>query len=138
VKKERRGLSIVMPKTKVPNWFDYRCEGGIPCLWVRGKFPNVALAMVFQDADEKKRMSLQQFVQLHLVINGQRVPHNGHCYFRIGPDHVLVCDLRFINHDEQWLRVDALLRRHEWNQVQISYEVNDYTYDTDMEGTMTL
>jgi hypothetical protein len=34
---------------------------------------------------------------------------------------VLVCDLRLLFSDEEWLGLDALLE-HEWNQVQVSYE----------------
>ncbi|WJX64589.1 hypothetical protein P8452_49349 [Trifolium repens] len=97
-----------MPKTKVPEWFDYICKGGIPCFWVRGKFPNVVLASLF--LEERK---FHHPVKLHLVINGQSVPRNSH----------KVCDLRLLYNDEEWLSIDALLLKHEWNQVQISYEV---------------
>ncbi|KAK2377696.1 TMV resistance protein N [Trifolium repens] len=123
VKKERYGLKILMPKTKVPEWFDYICKGGIPCLWVRGKFPNVALASLF--LEEQK---FHYPVEFHLVINGQSVPrnsHKGYDDFLIDVDHVLVCDLRLLYNDEEWLSIDALLLKHEWNQVQISYDFKD-------------
>ncbi|MCI19741.1 TMV resistance protein N-like, partial [Trifolium medium] len=125
VKNERHGLEIVMPRTKVPEWFDYRCKEGIPCLWVRGEFPiNVALALAFQYADGKESMD---FGELHLVINGQRVPHKGYYSFDIEEDHFFVCDLRPLYNDEEWISIDALLLKHEWNQVQISYEIKDYS-----------
>ncbi|CAJ2634154.1 unnamed protein product [Trifolium pratense] len=118
VKKERHGLEIVMPKTNVPKWFDYRCKEEFPCLWVRGKFPiNVALSLVFQGVESS-------YVELHLVINGQYVPCKDHYRFHIRPDHVLVCDLRLLYNDEEWLSIDALLLKHEWNQVQISYAIS--------------
>ncbi|MCH83956.1 TMV resistance protein N-like [Trifolium medium] len=121
VRKERHELEIVMPPSiKVPKWFDYRCKGGIPCLWVRGKFPNVALALVFQFSNEDMYMYYPS-VDLRLVINGQCVTHKGYYNFRIEPNHVFVCDLRLLFNDEEWLS-DALLLKHEWNQVQISYE----------------
>jgi hypothetical protein len=120
VKKERYGLEIEMPKTKVPEWFDYICKGGIPCLWVRGKFPNVALASLFL----VEGLFPHHQVKLHLVINGQLVPHKDYNNFIIEPHHVLVCDLRHLYDDEEWLSIDALLLKHEWNQVQISYEVS--------------
>ncbi|KAK2377687.1 TMV resistance protein N [Trifolium repens] len=119
VKKERHGLEIVMPKTKVPKWFDYRCKNGIPCLWIRGKFPiNVALALVFQAVNLHDGF-YHDFVRLHLVINGQS--QKGNCVFNIVEDHVLVCDLRLLYNDEEWLSIDTLLLKHEWNQVQISH-----------------
>ncbi|PNY08153.1 TMV resistance protein N, partial [Trifolium pratense] len=118
VKKERHGLEIVMPKTNVPKWFDYRCKEEFPCLWVRGKFPiNVVLSLVFQGVESS-------YVELHLVINGQYVPCKDHYRFHIRPDHVLVCDLRLLYNDEEWLSIDALLLKHEWNQVQISYAIS--------------
>jgi hypothetical protein len=128
VKKERHGLEIVIPGCyKVPKWFDYRCNEGIPCLWVRGKFPiNVALSLVFQAVDGKQ--SKYSYLQLHLVINGQSVPrksHKGYHDLQIDVDHVLVCDLRLLYNDEEWLSIDALLLKHEWNQVQISYDFKD-------------
>ncbi|WJX59336.1 hypothetical protein P8452_44673 [Trifolium repens] len=71
VKKERHGLVIVMPEIKVPKWFDYSCKGGIPCLWVRRKFPiNVVFALVFQAVDGRQS-GYNSYLKLHLVINGQ-------------------------------------------------------------------
>jgi hypothetical protein len=124
VKKERHGLEIVMPITRAPEWLDYSCIGGNPCFWVRGKFLNVALAFVFQDVIKKKRKSRRLLVELHLVINGQCVPRKGYYNFRIEPNHVLVCDLRLLFNDEEWLGLDALFLKHEWNQVQVSYEAS--------------
>jgi hypothetical protein len=113
-----------MPGVEVPKWFNYICKDEIPCFWVRGKFPNVSLALVFQYADGKERIN-QDLVQLHLVINGQLVPHKDYNNFIIEPHHVLVCDLRLLYNDEEWLSIDALLLKHEWNQVQISYDFKD-------------
>ncbi|PNY09925.1 TMV resistance protein N [Trifolium pratense] len=141
MKKKRHGLEIVMPRQfKVPKWFDYKCKGGIPCLWVREKFPiNVAFALVFQAAAYGiKRIDLD-FVKLHLVINGQSVPHKGYYNFDIRHNHVLVCDLRLLCNDEEWLSLDALLLKYEWNQVQISYEFKYSPYEAlDWDHIMTL
>jgi hypothetical protein len=72
VKKEGHVLEIVMPGDKVPKWFNYICKDGIPCFWVREKFPNVALALLLQfhfiEFDTRKHV-----VQLHLVINGEHI-----------------------------------------------------------------
>ncbi|XP_058743017.1 TMV resistance protein N-like isoform X2 [Vicia villosa] len=130
VKKDRHGLEIVMPRTEIPEWFDYRSKGGIPCLWVRGKFPNVALALVFQGVVGKKRRTPRQLVELHLVINGRCVPRKGYYNFRIEPNHVLICDLQLLFNDEEWKSLDALFLAHEWNQVQISYEASAMTFVT--------
>ncbi|PNX75715.1 TMV resistance protein N-like [Trifolium pratense] len=126
VKKERSGLEIVMPRTNVPKWFDYRRERGIPCLWVREKFPiNVAFALVFQAVADGMKKINQDFVQLHLVISGQRVPYKSNYNIMIEPNHVSVCDLRLLYNDDEWLSIDALLLKHEWNKVQISYEAEN-------------
>ncbi|GAU12347.1 hypothetical protein TSUD_252980 [Trifolium subterraneum] len=123
VKKERHGLEIVMPRTKVPEWFDCSRKGGIPCLWIRRKFPiNVYVAFMFQKMDgEKDRFDAYVF-KLCLVINGRSVLQKKFKPFRIQTNHVLVCDLRRLYNDDEWLSIDALLLNHEWNQVQISYE----------------
>ncbi|WJX64586.1 hypothetical protein P8452_49346 [Trifolium repens] len=118
-----------MPGDKVPKWFNYICKDGIPCFWVREEFPNVVLALVFQYADGKERINDHDHVQLHLVINGLLVPQKDYNNFIIEPHHVLVCDLRLLYNDEEWLSIDALLLKHEWNQVQISYEF-DYSHVT--------
>jgi hypothetical protein len=81
---------------------------------------------VFQAVDGKQSKYL--YLKLHLVINGQSVPrnsHKGYDDFQIDVDHVLVCDLRLLYNDEEWLSIDALLLKHEWNQVQISYDFKD-------------
>jgi len=113
----------VMPrmKTGVPNWFDYSCKGGNPRFWVRKKFPNVALALVFEGVTGRARKSRRLLVELHLIINGLCVPRKGYYNFRIETNHVLVCDLQLLFSDEEWLGLDALLK-DEWNQVQVSYE----------------
>ena len=133
MKNERRGLEIVMPisskkeetampqmRTGIPRWFDHICKKGNPNFWARKKFPIVALVMVFQKGRASKSQRI--LVELNLVINGRSVPHKGYCNFRIEPDHVLVCDLRLLFSDSEWLGLDALLIEREWNIVQVSYE----------------
>jgi hypothetical protein len=43
-----------MSRAKVPEWFDHRRKGGIPCFWIRGKLLNVVLALMVQGSVEKK------------------------------------------------------------------------------------
>ncbi|XP_029130719.1 probable disease resistance protein At4g19520 [Cajanus cajan] len=49
--KEKERLQVIMPKTKIPEWFDYVSEEGFPFFEARGKFPSVALAFVFGEED---------------------------------------------------------------------------------------
>ena len=84
-------LEIVMPNTEIPEWWDYRDQGGIPIFWARGKFPIVALVFVFGKIN-------YQAVRLHLFIDGDHVMfyHQQLHNFTVAEDHVLLCDLRFI------------------------------------------
>ncbi|MCH86129.1 TMV resistance protein N-like, partial [Trifolium medium] len=63
-------------------------------------------------------------VELNLVINGQYVPRKGYYDFRVERNHVLVCDLRLLFNDKEWLSLNALFLEHEWNQVQVPYEAS--------------
>ncbi|MCI10748.1 TMV resistance protein N-like, partial [Trifolium medium] len=60
----------------------------------------------------------------NLVINGQYVPRKGYYDFKVEQNHVLVCDLRLLFNDAEWLRLNALFLEHEWNQVQVPYEAS--------------
>ncbi|GAU12317.1 hypothetical protein TSUD_252680 [Trifolium subterraneum] len=129
VTKERHGLEIEMSNIKVPEWFDCSRKGGIPCLWIRRKFPiNVCVALMFQEINDDIHL-----VKLYLVINGQSArPEKYNPFFCIQTNHVLVCDLRHLYNDDEWISIDALLLKHEWNQVQISCE------DVSDSSTLTL
>lgn len=118
-----RGLEVVMPQTEIPEWFDWvdNINGGNPRFWARGKFPIIALALAFEDVSERARQSRRQLVELHLLINGRCVPRKGYYNFKIAADHVLICDLRLLFSDKEWLGLDAFLE-HEWNLVRVSYE----------------
>ncbi|XP_029125309.1 uncharacterized protein LOC109789614 [Cajanus cajan] len=118
--KGMRELEIVMPQTEIAEWFDFIGNGENLRFWVRCKFPTFALALVFQDVTGWGRQGRHQILQLQLVINGRCVSRRGY-KFRIGADHVLICDLRLLFSDEEWLGLDTFLE-HEWNVVQVSYE----------------
>ncbi|XP_045787086.1 TMV resistance protein N-like isoform X2 [Trifolium pratense] len=129
VRKGRTELEhIMMPAVKVPKWFDYRCKGGFPVFWVRGKFPKIVLAFVFQDAVKQSPYPVNLFVELFPLINDKHVPNKTVCKFGIERNHVVVCDLQVLFCGTS---IDALLLKNEWNQVHISYEVNDRTYELD-------
>lgn len=122
VTKEIHGLEVVVPQMKIPKCFDLEGNGGDPCFWARGKFPMVALALVFNNVEGTTREYRHQLVVLHLVINGRCVPRKGYCTFRMEADHMLVCDLRLLFSEEEWQGLDAFLEPGHWNQVQVSYE----------------
>ncbi|XP_057415448.1 TMV resistance protein N-like [Lotus japonicus] len=131
VKKGIPGLEVVMSGTKIPEWFDFKgSDEGNPCFWARGKFPIVALALFFNLEEEQLRSN----VELHLVINEQRVPSKGNYKYKHPPkfdfnhvfcnesQFVVVCDLRLLFSKEEWLGLDAFVIQQDWNLVQVSIE----------------
>ncbi|CAJ1971315.1 unnamed protein product [Sphenostylis stenocarpa] len=122
--KGMRELEVLMPHTKIQEWFDWVSYGGSPCLWARGKFPIFALALIFEDAvgSPPRQNHYPQHVELHLVINGRCVPCKSYYNFKIHPHHVLICDVRILVGDQEWLGLDALFLEHDWNLVQVSYD----------------
>ncbi|KAL2318724.1 hypothetical protein Fmac_032600 [Flemingia macrophylla] len=121
--KGTRELEIVMPKTEIPEWFDFIGNGENPCFWVRGKFPTFSLALVFHGVAGscERQGDHHQILQLQLVINGRCVSRSDY-KFRIAADHVLICDLRILLSDEEWLGLDAFLLHDDYNVVQVSYQ----------------
>ncbi|CAJ1971314.1 unnamed protein product [Sphenostylis stenocarpa] len=125
VAKGIRGIEVMMPfTTEFPEWFHFVENGANPHFWAPRKFPNIALGMVFQIQDERRKkfkFDRHQVVHLQLHINGQFVPRKRYYSFRIEAEHVLICDLRVLFSDEEWLGLDALLEQ-EWNLVQVLYQ----------------
>ncbi|KAK7372810.1 hypothetical protein VNO80_06198 [Phaseolus coccineus] len=124
VKEGVRGIEVVMPfTTEIPEWFNYVGVQRNPRFWVRCKFPNIALAMIFhfQDESERDKFARRRLVDLRLLINGRYVPCKGCRKFRIEAEHILIFDLRVLFSDKEWLGLDALLEE-EWNLVQIAYK----------------
>ena len=123
MKKGVRGIEVVMPFTsEIPEWFNYVGVQRNPRFWVRHKFPNVALAMIFhfQDESERDKFARRRLVDLRLLINGRYVPCRGR-NIRIEAEHVLICDLRVLFSEKEWLGLEALLEE-EWNLVQVAYK----------------
>ncbi|XP_016186770.1 TMV resistance protein N isoform X1 [Arachis ipaensis] len=116
--KEINKLQVLMPQTDIPDWFDYRDQGGIPIFWARCKFPAVALAFMFG------KMNYQE-VELHLFIDSEHVNvQRQHKHtLNIAENHVLLCDLRAFFNDEEWERLDARIGHdNNWKQVQVVCE----------------
>ncbi|KAH1062573.1 hypothetical protein GYH30_005502 [Glycine max] len=118
------GLEVVMPMPKkqvvIPEWFDLVGHGGNPHFWARGKFPILSLALLFQDVRTGPIKRYDDLIELQLVINCQCVPRKGYYNFRVPPDHILICDLRLLFSDKEWIGLDAFLDR-DWNEVQVAY-----------------
>lgn len=111
-----------MPKKQVviPEWFDLVGHGGNPHFWARGKFPILSLALLFQDVRTGPIKRYDDLIELQLVINCQCVPRKGYYNFRVPPDHILICDLRLLFSDKEWIGLDTFLDR-DWNEVQVAY-----------------
>ena len=109
--------------TEIPEWFNYVGVQRNPRFWVRRKFPNVALAMIFhfQDESERDKFARRHLVDLRLLINGRYVPCKGCRSIRIKAEHILICDLRVLFSEKEWLGLGALLEE-EWNLVQVEYK----------------
>ena len=107
-----------MPKTEIPEWWDYRNRGGHLTLRARHKFPVVALAFLFDKINSKA-------VQLHLFIDGEQVDVQRQQFlsFTVVEDHVLLCDLRVLFSDEEWESLDARIgHNNNWKKVQVKCE----------------
>ena len=116
--KEIDRLQVVMPKTEIPEWWDYRNRRGHLTLWARRKFPVVALAFLFDKINSKA-------VQLHLIIDGEQVDVQRQQFlsFTVVEDHVLLCDLRVLFSDEEWESLDARIGHdNDWKEVQVKCE----------------
>jgi len=125
-----------MPKTKIPNWFDFVGSEDVPLLWARRKFPVVALALVFGESmrpnEIKKDTTLSELfpdvmsdmsdvVGLHIFIQGKEVCRKNYHYCSVGEHHVLICDLRTSFSDEEWLGLDACIG-DDWKVLQFQCE----------------
>ena len=121
MKKGVGGIEMVMPfTTEIPKWFNFVGVESIPHFWVRGKFPNIVVAMIFHFQNPSEReYGFRQLVDLRLLINGRYVPRKGYQHFRIEAEHMLVCDLRVLCSEEEWFGLDGLLG-NEWNLVEVA------------------
>ncbi|QCE01637.1 internalin A [Vigna unguiculata] len=123
VKKAEGGIEMVMPFiSEIPEWFNYVGVERIPRFWVRGKFPNIVVAMIFHFKNERERYIFggRGLVDLRLLINGRYAPRKGYQNFQIEEEHILVCDVGALCSEKEWVG-DAVME-HEWNLVQVAYD----------------
>ncbi|KAK7258077.1 hypothetical protein RIF29_32505 [Crotalaria pallida] len=140
--KEINRLEIVLPKTEIPEWFDYHVEGGNIIFWVQGKFPDVALAFVFEKVMYDS-VRVQLFIEgedVHVHGQHQQYVHN----FNVAEDHVLLFDVRIFFSVEERNGVDARLGHEDgWKSVHVKFDtemtvrlwgVYVYKQDTKMDA----
>ncbi|CAJ2655652.1 unnamed protein product [Trifolium pratense] len=134
--KEKKRIQVVMPKTKIPNWFHCVGNEDIPLFWARRKFPVVALALVFAESEENIEIEKDTFISdffpklmsdvsytvgLHIFIDGHEVSRKNYHYCSVGENHMLMCDLRTLFTEEEWKGLDACVG-DDWKAVQVQCE----------------
>nr|KYP68875.1 TMV resistance protein N [Cajanus cajan] len=136
VRKETRRLEVMMPKRKIPEWFDYVSKGSFLIFKARGKFPAIALAFVFGEMDAKAKKTLPiewRAIGMNLFIEGER----RQCHaFAMGENHVFLCNLQVLLSLEVW---DV---GNDWKTIEVhcetelslcSWGVYVYKHETNME-----
>lgn len=136
VYEEKERIQVVMPATKIPNWFYLGGRKGIPLFWARNNFPVIALAFELGEVKENDKInkdtltskvlpgmvsSKSHVVGLHLFIDGKEIYHKDYGYCSVGEHHMLVCDLRILFNDEEWKGLNACFGRN-WKTVQVQCE----------------
>ncbi|TKY49757.1 TMV resistance protein N [Spatholobus suberectus] len=112
-------LQVMVPGTRVPEWFDHITKGEYMTFWVRQKFPAIILCFALVVESEMKE-SLNCGIRFY--INGDEVYELEipRCFSDMVTDHVWLYDLR-THPSIQWQRLDLYLM-DDWNQVEISCE----------------
>jgi hypothetical protein len=136
VYEEKERIQVVMPATKIPNWFYLGGRKGIPLFWARNNFPVIALAFELGEVKENDKInkdtltskvlpgmvsSKSHVVGLHLFNDGKEIYHKDYGYCSVGEHHMLVCDLRTLFNDEEWKGLNACFGRN-WKTVQVQCE----------------
>ncbi|KAI4356907.1 hypothetical protein L6164_000889 [Bauhinia variegata] len=57
-------LNVSMPRTRIPNWFDYRCTSGRLSFWASRKYPKFAFAVVCGKSTNKISSELVHIIVL--------------------------------------------------------------------------
>jgi len=134
---EKDRIQVVMPKSEIPNWFDYVSCDDIPIFWACQSFPIVALALEFGEVKENDEIKIETslisrslpelmadtsyIIDLHLFIEGQEICRKDFHYCSVGKCHVLICDLgTFFNAAEEKKGLDAC--RDGWKTIQVQCE----------------
>lgn len=66
---EKERIQVVMPKTEIPNWFDYAGSENIPIFWARRNFPFVALAFEFGEVKESDEIKMNTLLNSRFLLN---------------------------------------------------------------------
>ncbi|KAG4390487.1 hypothetical protein GLYMA_06G310000v4 [Glycine max] len=109
-------MQVMVPGTRVPEWFDHITKGEYMTFWVREKFPATILCFALAVESEMK----ESFdCEIRFYINGDEVyelemPRN---FSDMVTDHVWLYDLR-THPSIQWRSLDLYLM-DDWNQILI-------------------
>ncbi|XP_045822914.1 TMV resistance protein N-like isoform X2 [Trifolium pratense] len=113
-------LQVMVPGTRVPEWFDHITKGEYMTFWVRKKFP--AIILCFALAIESK-MKKSFSCEIRFYINSEEVYELEIpiMFSELVTDHVWLSDLR--THPSIRLNdLESYLVDDDWNQIEISCE----------------
>ncbi|XP_027186539.1 TMV resistance protein N-like isoform X2 [Cicer arietinum] len=111
-------IDIVVPRTKIPSWFDHCNKGESIAFWIRRNFPAIALFFLLSGDDESRSNYTCEFC---ILINGIQV-FQGRSEWPV--DHVWLFDLRIHLTASKWQGFNEQIKSG-WNQVVISCSVID-------------
>ncbi|XP_058779383.1 TMV resistance protein N-like [Vicia villosa] len=110
-------IDIVVPRKKIPNWFDHCNKGESTAFWIRKSFPTIALFFLLSgDDDERKTNYTCEFC---ILINGIQV-FQGRSEWPV--DHIWLFDLRIHLTASEWQGFNEQIKSS-WNHVEISCSV---------------
>ncbi|CAJ2638731.1 unnamed protein product [Trifolium pratense] len=113
-------LQVMVPGTRIPEWFDHITKGEYMTFWVRKKFP--AIILCFALAIESK-MKKSFNCEIRFYINGDEVYELEIpiMFTELVTDHLWLYDLR--THSSIRLNdLESYLVDDDWNQIEISCE----------------
>jgi len=116
--------TVILPGSRIPEWFDYFSSERSITFWGRGRFPSICVCVSFG----KLETPLQHFgVGLRIMINGYKSILSQSCYnWPIETDHVWLFDLTaVVNHKD----LVGTFVKSDWNSVEIEMERNGCVMD---------
>ncbi|XP_027359406.1 TMV resistance protein N-like [Abrus precatorius] len=106
---EARHTEFLLPKTSIPEWFDFKIIGKSISFWFRSTLPAIVLCFICS--------SIQQDPGIMVTLNGQK-------YFR-GPiytNYFLVGHTILFNMKMEELNDSVALLENEWNHGMVTFE----------------
>ncbi|KAI9086171.1 hypothetical protein K1719_031892 [Acacia pycnantha] len=114
-------MTISMPATTFPDWFDHCSKGGTLSFRARENLPALALAFEVGKADTSRR----QHFNASIRINGCKIQRReDRSRYGSAEGHVLLFGLEGIIDLEEWIMFDKFLELG-WNDVEIEFTSHD-------------